>query len=122
MAPSQRSILPLLGGALLVVAAILAIATWAYVIVAGSAFINSFVPAGMGAGFLTGIIVVCGAIGIILGLIALLGGVMALMRKMWGVAILGAILGLFTIGFWGLSSLLSLVALIVIAVSHKDFA
>jgi len=121
MPAQQRSMLPMIGGALLLVAAILGIATWAYVIVAGTSFVNSFMPGGYGAQFVTGIILVCGAIEIILSLIALLGAVMAIMHRMWGVALAGSILGLFTIGFYGLASLLSLVALILIAISHKDF-
>ena len=67
------------------------------------------------------IIVVCGAIFIVLGIIELLGGIMALRRKMWALALVGSILGLFTFGFYGISSILSLVALIILAISRKEF-
>src|SRR3989304_5163786 len=75
-----------------------------------------------GAEGLAAIIVVCGAIGIIFGLIALIGGVMALQRKKWSLALIGSILGLFTIGFVVFeASILSLVALILLAISKNEF-
>ena len=46
---------------------------------------------------------------------------MALRRRMWGLALVGSILGLFTIGYFGLSSLLSLIALIVLVMSKDEF-
>jgi cobalamin synthase len=46
---------------------------------------------------------------------------MALRRKMWALALVGSILGLFTFGFYGISSILSLVALIILAISRKEF-
>lgn len=70
--------------------------------------------------FVTGVIWICGAIGIILSLFALLGGIMSLLRKNWALALVGGILGLFTIGFI-IGSVLSLVALILIAVSKKEY-
>lgn len=70
--------------------------------------------------FVTGVIWICGAIGIILSLFALLGGIMSLQRKNWAFALVGGILGLFTIGFI-IGSVLSLVALILIAVSKKEY-
>ena len=63
-----------------------------------------------------------GAIGIIFGLIALIGGVMALQRKKWSLALIGSILGLFMIGLVVLeASILSLIAIILLANSKNEF-
>jgi len=71
--------------------------------------------------FIEDILTVCGAIFIILGLIAVLGGIFGVMRKHWGLAILGGVLGLFVIGPLFLGSILALIGLILVAVSRKDF-
>lgn len=115
----KKTLLPLAGGALLVVAGLMGIAFWAFVITTTSGF-TSMLPVGGDA--VQGIINICGAIEIIFGIIALLGGVMGLMRRMWGIALVGGILGLFTIGWFFLGSVLSLVGLILIAVSHGEFS
>ena len=117
--PKQQSMLPLVGGALLIVSAIIAIAFWAWVMVTVSSAV-SILPIGGAA--VANIVNICGGIEIVFALIGLLGGAMAIMRKMWGLALVGAILGLFTFGWFGISSILALVALILIAVSHKEFA
>jgi len=111
-----QTMMPMIAGILLILSAIIAIAFWAYVAFVAAAF-ASFLP----MGGLTTIIAICGGIFIILGIIELLGGVMALRRKMWALALVGSILGLFTVGFYGLSSILSLVGLIILAISRKEF-
>ncbi|MEE8564982.1 MAG: hypothetical protein V3S79_01205, partial [Candidatus Thermoplasmatota archaeon] len=50
-----------------------------------------------------------------------LGGIISIKRKMWGFTIVMSIIGLFTIGPFLLSSILSLIALILIALSKKEF-
>jgi len=106
----------MIAGILLILAGIISIAFWALVftdpLVLGFA---AMIPG------VTAIIIVCGAIAIILSLLTLLGGVMAFRRKMWGLALLGSILGLFTFGFFGISSLLSFIALILVAISRNEF-
>ncbi len=109
-----KTMKPMIAGILLVLAGIMAIAAWAIIFTSPAAFFL--------AAFLPGLVVICGAIAFILSILTLLGGVMALRRRMWGLALLGSILGLFTIGFFGLSSLLSLIALIVLAMSRSEFS
>ncbi|MEK6851013.1 MAG: hypothetical protein AABY30_00585, partial [Candidatus Thermoplasmatota archaeon] len=67
------------------------------------------------------LIVICCGIEIIFSLIALIGGVFAIQRKMWGLGLAGGILGLLTWGFF-IGSILALVGLILIAISRKEFA
>lgn len=59
---------------------------------------------------------------IILAIFALVGGIMALRKKTWALALTGSILGLFTFGPIAICSILSLIALILIATSRKDFS
>jgi hypothetical protein len=113
-----QTMMPMIAGIMMIVSAIVGIAFWAYVAFIASAMVG-FLPVGGGA--FTTIIAICGAIFIVLGIIELLGGIMALRRKMWALALVGSILGLFTFGFYGISSILSLVALIILAISRKEF-
>lgn len=62
----------------------------------------------------------CGIIGCILSILTLAGGIVAIKRKAWGLAIVGGILGLFTIGYF-LGSIMSLIGLILVIISRKDF-
>ena len=54
-------------------------------------------------------------------MIALIGDVFAMRRNLWGVALTGGVLGLFSIGPVFLSRILSLIAPIRIAISRDDF-
>ena len=117
--PVQNSSLPTLGGVFLLIAGILGILTWIIVASVGSLMGFSLIP--VGASWIAGIVIICGVIGIIFSIIVLLGGIMAIQRKNWGFALVGSILGLFIVGPVFISSLLALIALIVIAVSRKEF-
>ena len=64
---------------------------------------------------------ICSIIGIILSIFTLLGGVVSFKRKMWSLAIVMSIIGLFTIGPFLISSILSFIALILLALSKNEF-
>ncbi|MBU4255732.1 MAG: hypothetical protein L6265_03270 [Thermoplasmatales archaeon] len=66
-------------------------------------------------------LIICNTVIILLAVIAFVGGIMAIKRKSWAVALVCSILGLFIIGPLAISSLLSLIALILIAVSKEEF-
>ena len=61
------------------------------------------------------LLTVCGIIFIILGLIGVLGGIFAMMRKHFGLAVLG---GVFALAGWFIPAL---IGLILIAVSKDEF-
>lgn len=113
--PQERTALPIAGGALLLVAGILGIIQWGWVFAVGAAALGFGIPG------LAETVAICGALGIIFSLIALVGGVFAIQRKMWGLGVAGGILGLFTLGFV-IGSILALIGLILVAVSRKEFA
>jgi hypothetical protein len=67
------------------------------------------------------IFMICGAMMLIFGIFALVGAVMALQRKSWSLAVIGAVMGLFTVGIFLTGSIFSLIALILLAVSRDEF-
>jgi len=103
--------MPMAAGILLIIASIDGLINWT-----AAAMILSTMPQ-IPAGYAE----ICGVIGIIFCLIALLGGFCAVTRKMWFVALFGAIFGLLTIGVFFEASVLSLIALILIAMSKNEF-
>lgn len=113
----QKTAKPIAGGILVAIAGILALYQGASI-----AFLGGGIAAipGLGGLGLETILYVCGAIFIIFGLIALLGGIMALQRKMWGLALVGSILGLLGLGLL-IGSILALIGLILIAISKSEF-
>ncbi|MCX6665178.1 MAG: hypothetical protein NT038_03835 [Euryarchaeota archaeon] len=64
----------------------------------------------------------CGTTFIILSIFTILGGVVSIKRKLWGLALTGSILGLFTIGYPPFSStILAFIALIILILARKEF-
>lgn len=121
MMPPQRTSRPLIAGILLIIAGLDGIILGGILAALGgslAATMGAF-PGGEEIG---GIFVVCGIILIIFGILALLGGIMAATRKNWAIALIGSIFGLFCLGlFFFEASILSLVALILIAISKDEF-
>ncbi|MEM2869556.1 MAG: hypothetical protein QW379_03930 [Thermoplasmata archaeon] len=114
-APKERSSAPVAGGALLIIGGILALINGALIGFAGGAVMSIIGEAGA-------FLLVCAAIEIVFGCLILLGGAMAVQRKSFPVAIVGAIFCMISIGPLFLSSILGLIALILIAISKDSFA
>jgi hypothetical protein len=74
----------------------------------------------MGDAFET-ILYICGAIELIFGLLALLGAIMCFRGTNWGIALVGGIFGLLSIGAFGAGSLFGLIGLIFVAISKDEF-
>jgi hypothetical protein len=123
VAPHEKGMLSVVGGVLILISGIMGL-------IIGGLFlaINTTDFGGLGIpnvgdveGTLHNILLVCGAIFLIFGLVAVVGGFFGIMRKHFGLVILGGVLGLLAIGPYGLGSLLALVGLILVAVGKKDF-
>jgi hypothetical protein len=57
-----------------------------------------------------------------IGIMAILGGVMAIRRRHWGIAVLGGVFGLLTFGIFFIEgSILGLIGLVLIAMSRHEF-
>lgn len=120
-APPARpeTVKPLVGGILLIIVAIEAF-VYGGILATGASMLGSMsdIP---GMGGLSTILLVCGIIFIVLGILVVLGGISAITRKSWPLALIGSIIGIFTIGFYFTGSLLSIIALILIAISKDEF-
>jgi hypothetical protein len=106
-----------IGGIFLWIGGFLAVANAARYFIAGSeaADLDIF-------GFLSGLVYTCGAIELILGIIAIVGGLFAWNGRSYGFALTGSIICLISIGYFLLGSLFGLIALILIATSKEEFA
>jgi hypothetical protein len=118
----QKSSKPVIGGVLILVAGILAVA-WGAMYLALD--INGLMdPADLPEGVtwedMQGIMDVCGIVFAVAGLVAVLGGMFGLMRKHFALAIIGGICGLIGLGFF-VGSLLALIGLILVAISRSEF-
>jgi hypothetical protein len=121
--PTNHSYMPLVAGILLIGAGLLGLFTWTSALALDSSMLQSVLPpdAPITIEQLQSILVTCGIIGCILSILALTGGIVAVKRKAWGLAIVGGMLGLFTIGPFFVGSVMSLIGLILVAISRKDF-
>ncbi len=108
MAPKKESAMPIVGGILVIIASLIELGVGGLFAAGGTALFG----VSLGA---TGFLVACGAIVIILGIIALLGGIFAIQRKHFGIAVLGGIFSLLGLFIFGL------IGLILIAVSRDEF-
>jgi hypothetical protein len=63
----------------------------------------------------------CAIIGVVISIFPILGGILALKKKLWGIALVGSIIGLFSLGMLFTSSGLSLISLILIIISREEF-
>jgi hypothetical protein len=117
--PPRDTAMPMVAGILLVIVALEAIFAGALLATAAST-IGPFGELPGAEGFQT-ILLICGAIFIILGIIVILGGIMSILKKMWALALIASVIGIFTIGFYGTGSILSIIALVLIAISKDEF-
>jgi len=117
---------PLIAGILLIIAGIMAILTW---FLAFSVDVSSVIDPSMFQAQnmtitpqqLQSMVSICATLGVILSIFPLLGGILSIQKKLWGGALAGSIIGLFTIGPVFLSSLLSLISLILLIISREQF-
>jgi hypothetical protein len=121
--PHEKTMLSLVGGIMVLVVGIMGLAMGGLFFAIDVSDLDAYGISGI-TGFedtLQNILYVCGAIFVILGLIAVVGGFFGVRRKHWGLAILGGVLGLFILTPYFIGSLVSLVGLVLLAVSKKDF-
>jgi len=127
--PSSK---PLIGGIFLIIAGLLGILIWSIALAFDPSTLDPLMlqnalppdsPISLEQlqSMIQSILLTCGIIGCILSVFTLAGGIVAVKRKAWGLAIAGGILGLFTIGPFFLGSIMALIGLILIAISRKDF-
>jgi hypothetical protein len=124
-APVQKpkSAMPVVGGVLVLIAGILAIGMGIFYIALDASQVEDSgvaLPSELTTQDLQNILDACGAVLLVFGIIALLGGIFSLQRKHFVLGVFGGIFGMIGIGFF-LGAVLSLIGLILIVVSRHEF-
>jgi len=120
---------PFIAGILLLVAGTLGILNWVQLYTIDTATINSVIDisqlSDMGTTItpegLVSFIRSCSIIGIIISIFTILGGILSLKRKLWGIVLTCSIIGIGSVGLLFSSSLLSFIAMILLIVSRKGY-
>ncbi|HIJ17534.1 MAG TPA: hypothetical protein HA364_07160 [Thermoplasmata archaeon] len=105
-AQKKESAMPVIGGILILLVSLGYLAGGAFVAVAGSSLFWFDVST-------SGLAALCGMVLLVLGLIVLLGGIFAIQRKHFGLALVAGILAI--------PSLLGIIGLILVIVSKDEF-
>lgn len=131
--PLQQSIknrsFPKIAGILLIIAGILALIYWIQFLLLDTIMLESYIDIDQLQQLdptitieqIVQILNTCAVIGCILAIFPILGGLLALKKKLWGISLVGSIIGLFTLGIFITSSILSLISLILLIISKKEF-
>jgi hypothetical protein len=124
-APRQQSAKPLLGGILIIIAGVLSLVMAISFIVMDSQDLENLNSqqlrdSGLTIADLEEMLGICGLIEIVFGVIAIIGGLFAIARKHFGLAIVGGIFGLIGIGFL-IGGVLGLIGLVLIIISRDEF-
>ena len=114
-APKKKTALPVIGGVLIMVGGILTLVMGLALVGTVGFFDDLMVYDVEGVDSFNDMLTACGAILIIFGLIGVLGGVMGMLRKSFGLAIVG---GVFALVGWFIPAL---IGLILIAISKEEF-
>ncbi len=119
----ERSILPVIGGVLIIIAGLAALGMGVAFMALDAQDIEDWVdPAelDMSLSDLDDILFTCGAIVIVFGVIAVLGGVFAIVRKHFALAVVGGIFSILGLGF-AVGAVVGLIGLILVAVGRRSF-
>ncbi len=131
--PLQQStnnrLYPKIAGILLIIAGILALIYWIQFLLFDSTMLESNIDISqlqqldpsLTIDRIVEILNTCAIIGCVLSIFPILGGIIAIKKKLWGISLVGSIFGLFTLGIFFTSSILSLIALILLIISKKEF-
>jgi hypothetical protein len=129
-APKPKSVLPIVGGVLLIVSSVIGIlmAVGLMMVATQVGGVFGLLPIdltgiiGTAVGDLVQtILLILAVVGLIISILVLLGGYFAAVRKHYGMAMVGAIFGLFILSPYFIASIMSFVGLILLAVSHHEF-
>jgi hypothetical protein len=126
-APHEKGMLSIVGGILILISGIVGLAIGGIFLAVNLSTLSDYGIPGDLTDQLESLLRVCGAIFLILGIIAVLGGFFGVMRKHFGLVILGGITGLLACapfafaGYLVVLPILPLVGLILVGVAKKDF-
>lgn len=126
---SNRFSITSIAGFILIIAGILAIFNWIQIFLLDITTIEAFIDINQIKELYPSITYeqllsffhTCAIIGMVISIFPILGGLLAIQRKFYYIAIAGSILGLFSIGIVFTSSILSLIGLILLLIYRQKF-
>jgi len=126
---SNRSSIPMIAGIMLLVAGIFSILFWIQFFSLDVTTLESYVnisqfkqiDSSMTPEKIIGFLNTCATIGCIIAVFPILGTILALKRKLWGVTLTCSIIGIFSFGMLFTLSILSFIAMILLIFSRKEF-
>ncbi|KYK27709.1 hypothetical protein AYK20_08005 [Thermoplasmatales archaeon SG8-52-1] len=126
---SNNKSFPKIAGILLIIAGILALVYWIQFLLLDITILESYIDIDQLQQLdptitieqIVEILNTCAVIGCVLSIFPILGGILAIKKKLWGISLVGSIIGLFTLGIIFTSSILSLISLILLIISKKEF-
>ena len=126
--PQQKSSLPMVAGILLIIAGIVAMIFWApffsidVATLEKSVDISQFqqIDSDITYEIILGTFKTCATVGIIISIFPILGGLLAIRRKLFGISVACSVIGLFSFGMF-ISSIFSLIALILLIIARKEY-
>lgn len=130
--PIQKTMKPTLAGILLIVVAVFTILISATLVTIDESTVDEIIEGSpqiqelMSYANLTNqdlmeIYSTCGTIGIVISIFIILSGVLALKRRLWGIALVGAIVGIATFLITIISGILAIIPLVLLIFSRKEF-
>lgn len=116
---------PLIAGILLIIACIISVVIWAPVMVVDVVMLENVsnlsqlqeIDPSFTIQDFKSFMSACALIGIVLSVFPLLGGILSISKKLWGIALASSIIGLFTV----FGSIPSLIAMILLIISRQNF-
>jgi len=126
--PLNRSSMPRVAGILLIISGIIAFIFWVPAIVQPDTYMSMMNMSQIQEAYpdmsveqFKDLFVFCSTIPVVLAIFPILGGILSLKKKLRGLALVGGILGIFTLGFLVVSPILSIIGIILIVMSKKEF-
>jgi len=128
--PSKNtSSYPLIAGVLLIIAGIISIMLWIPIMAIDTSLIENSVDISqfqqIDPSFtiedIKSFMTTCAIIGMVISVFPILGGILSIKRKLWGVALAGSIIGLTMFVPSIIGGVLSLIAMILLIISRKEF-
>ena len=126
---SGKSHFPIIAGILLVIAGIISMLYFIFIMSLDIIALESFVDINQFKSIdpnitmeqVKGFFNLCSGIFIVISIFPILGGILSFRKKLWGIALACSIVGLLSIGPVFISSILCLIALIFVAISKQEF-
>ena len=130
--PIQKTMKPTIAGVILIVIAVLTIVASAALVTIDESTLEDILEnnpqiremmsdANLDEGDLINIYSTCGTIGIVISIFIILSGVLSLKRRLWGIALVGAIVGIATFLITIISGILAIIPLVLLILSRKEF-